>query len=230
MSLAQAVSPQKIRAAEGVPVIVLPEPTLGSPVTVGEALRRRRTIRQVTSEKLPLCVLSDLLWAACGVNRPEGPFGLPGRTDASASNSQEIVVYAALEEGIYLYEPTPHHLTRVVEGDFRGLAIGPRQAHAGDQAAVRLIYVADVRKLEHSAGPDEPGLHDPEVQKAYYHVACGMIAAHVYLYAASMGLAAWFHNCDRSAVAKKLPLRAGRRVLFAQTVGYIKESPEAPTP
>jgi hypothetical protein len=47
-----------------------------------------------------------------------------------------------------------------------------------------------------------------------------LIAANVYLYAASQGLAAWFHNCNREAAAKDFKLRADQRVLFAQTVGY----------
>ena len=57
--------------------------------------------------KLPPQVLSNLLWAAFGVNRENGPFGQVGRTAASASNSQEIDLYVALAEGVYLYEAVP---------------------------------------------------------------------------------------------------------------------------
>lgn len=77
-----------------------------------------------------------------------------------------------------------------------------------------------MHKLEHTSGFEEPGLHDPEVQKSYYFVDTGIIAANVYLYAASEGLACWFHNCNRLALAEKLHLRTDQRVLFAQTVGY----------
>lgn len=87
---------------------------------------------------------------------------------------------------------------------------------------MRLVYVADIRKLEQTAGFDEPGLHDPEVQKSYSYVDAGLIAGNVYLFAASRGLAAWFHNCDRTALSAALGLSDSQRPLFGQTVGYPK--------
>jgi len=167
-----------------------------------------------------LQVLSDLLWAACGVNRKKGPFGIPGRTAASASNSQEIDVYVALQDGTYLYDPFNHRLVPAVAGDLRSLAIGRGQGSGGAKAPVRLIYVADIDKLANTAGYQEPGLRDPDVQRSYYFVDTGLIAANVYLFAASVGLAAWFHNCDKSGLSAKLNLRDDQRVLFGQTVGY----------
>jgi hypothetical protein len=104
----------------------------------------------------------------------------------------------------------------------RGLALGPHQPDSGARAPVRLIYVADIDKLENTSGFVEPGLKDPETQKSYYYVDTGMIAGNVYLFAAAHGLAAWFHNCNRTALAPALMLRAGQRVLFGQTVGYSK--------
>jgi nitroreductase len=154
------------------------------------------------------------------VNRPQGPFGIPGRTAASASNSQEIDVYVALEEGTYLYDPFHHRLVPVVAGDLRRLAISHGQAALGAEAPVRLIYAADIDKLVHTSGYQEPGLRDPDVQRAYYYVDTGLIAANVYLFAASTGLAAWFHNCDHSQLSTQLNLRKDQRVLFGQTVGY----------
>ena len=85
---------------------------------------------------------------------------------------------------------------------------------------MQLIYVADVHRLTHTTGFEEPGLHDPDVQKSYYFVDTGLIAGNVYLFAASRGLACWFHNCDRAALTASLSLRANERALFAQTVGY----------
>ena len=108
----------------------------------------------------------------------------------------------------------------IVAGDLRPLAIGGGQAHAGADVAVRLIYVADVDKLAHTTGYQEPGLRDPAVQRSYYYVDTGMIAANVYLFAASVGLVAWFHNCDRAALQTKLGRRSEQQVLFGQTVGY----------
>jgi hypothetical protein len=145
---------------------------------------------------------------------------MPGRTAASASNSQEIDVYVALEEGTFLYDPFHHRLVPVVAGDLRRLAIGRGQGKAGAGTPVRLIYVADIDKLVHTAGYQEPSLRDPDVQRSYYYVDTGLIAANVYRFAASMRLASWFHNCDKSRLSTRLNLRKDQRVLFGQTVGY----------
>jgi hypothetical protein len=185
-----------------------------------EGFKKRKTVREISSKKLSLQLLSNLLWAACGVNRKKGPFGIPGRTAATASNSQEIDVYVAMKEGTYFYDPFHHKLDPVAAGDLRSLAIGPGQGSFGADAPVRLIYVADVYKLSHTSGYMEPGLLDPEIQKSYYFVDTGIIAGNVYLFAASQGLAAWFHNCNKAALKSKLKLRREEKALFAQTIGY----------
>jgi len=200
--------------------IVLPRPAFRRNKTVASALRLRRTIREVSDKPLPVQILSDLLWAACGINRKKGPFGLTGRTAGSASNSQEIDVYVAMREGTYRYDALRHRLAPVATGDLRPLAIGRGQRRIGDRAPVRLLYVVDINKLAHSAGYQEPGLRDPDIQRSYYYVDTGLIAANVYLFAASAGLAAWFHNCDRTGIAKALQLGPRQRALFGQTVGY----------
>jgi SagB-type dehydrogenase family enzyme len=196
------------------------KPAIAGGKSILKALEERQTSREVSDKKLPLQILSDLLWAACGVNRKKGPVGIPGRTAASASNSQEIDIYVALQEGIYYYDAFHHKLIPVLAGDFRKLAIGEGQLAFGDRAPVRLIYVADIDKLANTAGYQEPGLQNPDIQKSYYFVDTGMIAANVYLFAAAVGLVAWFHNCNKTALASKLKLRKEQRVLFGQTVGY----------
>jgi nitroreductase len=207
------------RAIQGLTPIALPEPKPGRGGTVLIALRRRRTTRTISDKKLSLQALSNLLWAAFGVNRKKGPFGVPGRTAGSASNSREIDIYVALSEGTYMYEAATHKLIPVASGDLRALAIGPGQQGAGANAPVRLMYVADLDRFS-QAGFQEPGLYDPEIQKSYYYVDTGLIAENVYLFASSEGLATWFHNCDRLALAKRLNLRTTQRALFGQTVGY----------
>lgn len=203
---------------QGLAPIALPRPSFQQG-TVFKALKKRRTVRTISEKAFSLQTLSNLLWAACGINAKQGPFGIPGRTAASASNSQEIDLYVALPEGIYLYEPPSHTLTPAVEGDLRALAIGPGQGKAGAKAPVRLIYVVDIEKFS-KAGFQEPGLYDRDIQKSYYYVDTGIIAENVYLFAASQGFAAWFHNCDKTTLAKVLKLRPGQRALFGQTVGY----------
>jgi len=98
-------------ASGGLEAIKLIEPNLECDGSLAEALRARRTVREFSDEALSPQTLSDLLWAACGINRLYGPFGVAGRTAASASNSQEVDVYVALSEGTYRYDPTPQPLT-----------------------------------------------------------------------------------------------------------------------
>jgi SagB-type dehydrogenase family enzyme len=202
--------------------IVLLKPKFTEGKSVLEALQKRKTTREISEKKLSPQTLSNLLWAACGVNRKKGPFGISGRTAATASNSQEIDLYVALEEGTYYYDAIQHKLIPIVTGDIRSLAIGKGQENFGDKAPVRLIFVADIDKLTNTSGFQEPGLQNPEVQKSYYFVDTGMIASNVYLFAASQGLASWFHNCNKTALSSKLNLRADQRVVFGQTIGYPK--------
>jgi hypothetical protein len=213
--LAQAASGEA-RAPQ--PVSLL-KPEADGGKSVLAALRERRTTRRISDRPLPPQVLSNLLWAAFGVNREGGPFGQVGRTAASASNSQEIDLYVFLPEGVYLYEAVPHCLKPVVAGDRREKVGRRRRRRSGATAPVKLVFVADLAKYG-QARLQEPGLKDAEIQKAYYHVATGLIAGNVYLFAASQGLAAWFHNCDKPGLASELKLRPDQRVLFAQTVGY----------
>ena len=198
----------------------LPTPASDPDDPILAAFERRKTIRDISPTPLSMQQISNLLWSAFGVNRKVGPFGEPGRTAGSASNSQEIDLYVALADGAYLYDPANCRLALVTEGDLRDSAITPGQRDVTFTAPVHLIYVVDLHRLTHTVGFEEPGLHDPEVQKSYYYVGTGLIAQNVYLFAATHGLAAWFHNCDRTGLAQRLGLKARQRVLFAQSVGY----------
>lgn len=198
--------------------IALPKPQTDGGKSVLAALQERRTIRTISEEKLSPQMLSNLLWAAFGGNREGGPSARVGRTAASASNSQEIDLYVALPEGVYLYEAVAHRLVPVVAGDLRA-KVGRGRGGRGAKAPVRLIYVVDIAKYGRGS-PQEPGLKDPEIQKSYYNIATGLIAGNVYLFAASQGLAAWFHNCDKPGLTEALHLRPEQRVLYGQTVGH----------
>jgi nitroreductase len=181
--------------------------------------RKMDAVRDV--EPLPHQLLSNLLWAAYGINRyGEGPFGACGRTAASASNSQEIDLFVALPEAVYRYDALEHALLPIAAGDWRSSALTPGQRGIDAKAPVQLIFAVDLHRLTHTQGFEEPGLHDPEVQKSYYFVDTGLIAGNVYLFAAAHGLAAWFHNCDKAGLHKTLGLGTEQRVLFAQSVGY----------
>ncbi len=205
------------------PVALVP-PQMDGGKSVLAALKERKTIRDIRDEKLSPQMLSNLLWAAWGVNRKSGPFGQIGRTAASASNSQEIDLYVVLPEGTYLYEAVNHRLDPVVAADLRP-KVGARGRNGSmTKAPVILIYVVDIAKYSKSR-LQEPGLKDTDIQKSYYCVATGLIAGNVYLFAASQGLAAWFHNCNKPALAAELKLRPEQRVLYAQTVGVPSKNP-----
>ncbi|MGD1045358.1 MAG: SagB/ThcOx family dehydrogenase [Bacteroidota bacterium] len=212
--------PESNGSAQKPLLIELPKPMFERDSSMFKALQQRKTIREISDKKLSLQILSNLLWAAYGVNRKKGPFGIPGRTAASASNSQEIDIYVIMQDGIYLYDAFHHHLALIVPGDLRTLAIGAGQVNFVAKAPVQLIYIVDVHKLSNTSGYQEPGLQDSEIQKSYYYVDTGLIAGNVYLFAASQGLASWFHNCNKPGLTEKLKLRAYQLVLFGQTVGY----------
>jgi len=96
-------------------------------------------MREMSATPLPMELLSNLLWAACGVNRKTGPFGVPGRTAASASNSPEIDPYVAIKDGVYLYDAVNNRLTPIVAGDLRVGALTPGQRGVNAKAPVQLV-------------------------------------------------------------------------------------------
>jgi hypothetical protein len=200
------------------PPIVLVKPDKDGGKSVMAALWERKTNRNISDKKLSEQELSNLLWAAFGVNRQAESSRKPGRTAATASDAQEIDLYAVLPEGIYLYEAAGHKLTPVAVGDHRG-AVGRRRGGRMAIAPAILVFVADIAKYG-QARFQEPGLKDPEIQKSYYNVATGLISGNIYLFAASQGLAAWFHNCNKAALAEVIKLRPEQRILYAQTVGH----------
>ena len=212
------MSKRNAGAGDNFPPIALPPPKLEALGSLRDAFHLRRSHQLFSPRPLSAQTMSDLLWAASGVNHgvkpPSGKARAPVVADATASHAQEIDVYVALEQGTYLYEPHNAWLAPIVSEDLRPLVAAPGLPRTGDLAPVRLIYVADADRLAQAS------IDDDETRKAFYLVDCGIVAANVYLFAAGAGLAAWFHDSDRPAMAKKLPLRAGRKVLFAHTIGY----------
>ena len=196
--------------------IVLPKPEKEGGKSVLASLLERKTIRTISEKELPMQVISNLLWAGFGVNRDSGGFGKKGRTAPSASNSQEIDLYVALPAGVYIYDAITHSLLPIAEGDFRARSV--RRGAA--TAPLNIFYIADISRYD--LGPSQPdrGIGDPEVQKSYYFTDTGFIAQNIYLFAASFGLAAWFHNCDKENTVKEFKLKPTQKILFAQTVGY----------
>jgi len=187
--------------------VPLPPPQTSGGRPLMQVLKDRHSTREFSSQRLPPQVLSNLLWAAFGVNRPDGK-----RTAPSAMNWQEIDIYVATQDGIYVYDAKANALNPVLAQDVRG-ATG-QQAFVKD-AAVDLVYVADLAKTGRAGGED---------QTLYTAADTGFIAQNVYLFCASEGLAAVVRgSVDRAALAKLIKLRPNQKIILSQTVGYPKK-------
>jgi len=184
--------------------IKLPAPDKRGGLPLMQTLAKRRSSREFSGKPLPLPILSNLLWAAFGVNRRGG-----GRTAPSAINAQEIDVYVALPGGAYLYDATAHTLKLVAASDLRRVT---GYQDFVDDAPLDLVYVADHARMR---------MVPVAQRESYASAAAGAIAQNVYLYSATAGLAtvirAWI---DRSAIADALGLSHDQQVLLSQTVGY----------
>jgi len=183
----------------------LPAPQTEGGMPLMQALKQRHSTRELSARALPPQVLSDLLWAASGVNRP----GTGQRTAPTARDWREIDVYVAMADGTYRFEPDAHALRRVLPQDVRALT-GIQDFVA--QAPVNLVYVADL---------DRMGDTTAEHRLLYSATDTGFIAQNVYLYCASAGLATVVRgSIDREALGAVLGLRPGQRVILAQSIGY----------
>lgn len=173
-----------------------------------QVLKERKSSREFSQEKLPLQVLSNLLWAACGVNRQDSG----KRTAPSALNWQEIDIYAATGEGLYLYDSKNHLLQPVLAEDVRPMT--GRQAYVRE-APLNLVYVADFLRMKGASEEDK---------NFYSATDTGFIGQNVYLFCASEGLAVVVRGgVDRPALAKAMKLRPEQKIILAQSVGYPKK-------
>jgi SagB-type dehydrogenase family enzyme len=188
--------------------IQLPEPQMDGGKPLMQVLKNRETSRAFGPENLSRQDLSNMLWAAFGVNRPDQG----KRTAPSARNWQEIDIYVATAEGLYVYDASSHALKPVLAEDVRALT--GRQAFVKD-APVNLVYVADFSKM---------GEAEEDVKVFYSAADTGFISQNVYLYCTSEGLATVVRgHVDRPALEKAMGLRPDQRVTLAQSVGYPKK-------
>lgn len=173
-----------------------------------QVLLKRKSIRNFSDRHLSLETLSHLLWSACGINRPEEAL----RTNPSARNWQEIDVYVAMEQGLYLFDPHTFTMHLLQERDAR--------AETGIQdfvphAPVNLIYVADLAKMEEGSTDEQEFLAALDT---------GFISQNVYLFCAAAGLATVVRGLiDRPILTKAMNLRPEQRIIVAQSVGYATD-------
>jgi SagB-type dehydrogenase family enzyme len=192
--------------AQDLKPIQLPTPQTSGGRPLMQVLKERQTRREFRSEKVPRQVLANLLWAASGINRPNG-----GRTAPSAMNWQEIDIYVAMSDGLFLYNAKANRLEPVLAKDVRA-ATGTQDFVT--TAPVNLVYVADLNRTGHSGSEAE-----------FFTAAdVGFIAENVYLFCASEGLATVVRgSVDRPALAKVMKLAPNQKILLAQSVGYPKK-------
>lgn len=194
-------------AAQVPETINLPAPMFEKNKPLMQALQERKSGREYADRQITPQDMSNMLWAANGINRPNG-----NRTSPSARNKQDIDVYVVLKEGAYLYDPKKNQLTLVAAGDFR--------KNTGMQpyvttAPANLVYVSDIAKFDFLKEREEAVLTGA--------IDAGHCSQNVYLYAASAGLSAVVRtSIDGKKMGEILKLRPQQVVIMAHTVGYPK--------
>jgi nitroreductase len=182
----------------------LPQPQKTGGMPLMDALSKRATSRSFDTTELSMQQISDLLWAADGINRPDGK-----RTAPSAKNSQAIDIYVLLKRGTYIYNAKMNQLIRTLYSDIRNL--GGTQDFV-KYAPVTLVYIADMTKM----GDGKP---DEKLNTA--NIDVGYISQNVYLYCAFAGLATGARgSVDKTALGLRLGLKPDQQIIIAQSVGY----------
>lgn len=202
-SAALVVAPT-VTVAQAPEPLNLPPPRSEGGQSLTRALWLRRSTREYSDRTLPQQVLSDLLWAAFGVNRPSGD-----RTSPYWRHVMVMDIYVAMAQGVWLYEPKAHALLPHLKGDIRAQT-GLQEFVA--TAPLNLVYVAHGERMMDIS---------PEERRLYASVDAGFIGQNVYLFCASEGLATVFRGAvDQPKLARALKLPEQQFVTFAQTVGY----------
>ncbi len=203
-----ALKTEPVVAMEG--VIKLSKPDLTKGVPMMEALSKRKTERNLSDKKLTLQQLSEVLWAADGINRPnEGK-----RTSPAAMAKYAVDIYAVLPEGVYFYDVAKHELTLVAKGDFR--------KECGMQpfvyiAPLNLVYVLNLKNWQDMRRPIPEQKRD-----RWIAVELGCIAQNVHLYCASEGLGTVIRGMiDENKFSEVIKVKP-EQILMAQTVGCVK--------
>lgn len=186
----------------------LPKPVRTGGMPLMEALDKRSTTREFANTDLPDQTLSNLLWAAWGINREESG----KRTAPSSNNKQEIDIYVVTRNEVAKYLPTNHSLEIVIRGDFRSYCGGQDFVAT---APLNLVYVADLSKTDQK---------DYSVEPLASYTNAGFIAQNVYLFCASEGLGTVVRGwVDKEALHSKFQLKPSQKIILAQTAGFPKK-------
>ena len=185
-------------------VIKLPKPNLNRTGTVMKALSERHSTREFASKALNLSDLSDLLWAANGINRSDSG----KRTAPSALNKQDVDVYVVLPEGSYLYDAKNHQLNLIAEGDYRG-------AVAGGQAFVISAPVSLVLSKLGDAKSNHVQLMGA--------MDAGIVSQNISIFCSAARLATVPRaSMDINQLKKVLKLKESQVPMMNHPIGYLK--------
>ena len=194
-----------LRGAESLEIVHLPPPETNVGLPLMQALSRRMSTKEFAEKTISREDLSNLLWAAFGINRPESG----KRTAATAVNCQDIQIYVVFQNAAYVYDAQEHSLIPVVNRDVRSLAATQSYAQV---AAIQLVYVSDYSKMADNFKDKKP------IYAAFH---AGAISQNVYLYCASAGLATVVRDgVDREGLTEALKLNEHQVVVMGQSVGY----------
>jgi len=186
--------------------IKLPPPQKTGGMPMMEAFNNRKTQRNFSERELSQQQLSNLLWAASGVNREDGRMTAP-----TASNNQQIVIFVALKNAVYQYLPRTHELKFYLEGDHR--AVFGRQAFVGT-APVVLGFVSDWDKMARYGD-------NTDAKRKYSYTDAGNVSQNVYLFSASEGLATVAIGAyDAKLFSETLKLSSNYYPVLNQPVGF----------
>ncbi len=139
-----------------------------------KTLSHRASQSEFDTASLKLQDLSDLLWAANGINRPE----IGKRTAPSAQNAQDIDIYVFMESGIYLYNAKDHILELVLEGDNRNLFSGRPEEQP--LPPVICLLVSDISRFRFG---------DNSLRKEWAAMDAGIVSQNICVFCASVGFA-----------------------------------------
>jgi SagB-type dehydrogenase family enzyme len=152
--------------------IKLENPDMSRGLNVMQALEKRASASAFSSESLSSRDLSDLLWAAAGVNRTDSK----KRTSPTAVNAQDIDLYVFLKEGVYLYDYMEHALTPVVKGDFRSIVAGKQPDFA--KAPVFVLMVSDISRFK----------TDESTKMSWAAMDAGIVSQNINIFCAAIGM------------------------------------------
>ena len=182
-----------------------PDKTRGSAIM--KALNDRQSVREYSADKIKPQDLSDLLWAANGINRPDGK-----RTAPSCRDFRDVEVYVILQEGTYIYDAQEHALIPISAGDFRG-AVAAGQDFA-KEAPLCIVLVADMTKYGNMS----------ENSKLMAAIDVGIVCQNINVACAGLGLATVPRgSMDQAALKTALKLKDNHLLLMNNPVGYPKK-------